>query len=289
MRLPTSEDFETPNVQSLAFIASTKLCVILNRVSKIHLKRRPARAEEIANIETALRDWIHLLPEDLRLYDRNGSRNPYCHFTSEIMTQYFVTIIFGDILGHIGKATQWRGSIPSLVAASCAVALYDEISCRDEAIFLPWSTGCFCLVIALPLIYHVPRLLAKEATRKTEIRVLHSIMEDMRERYGDSKMVLRLMQKLEKSIERTTGQSGDYCISQGSYIRANDLFPFSITICDNMDLLELTAAPINEYIAENFGPILSEAVNEATFEFNLMDFFESDTLDMNSILIDDNK
>ncbi len=78
------------------------------------------------------------------------------------------------------------------IAASCAVALLDDIYCRDEAIFLPWSAGCSCLVTALPLIHHVPQSPLKEAARKTELGVLRSIMMEMRDRYGDADMVLRI-------------------------------------------------------------------------------------------------
>lgn len=289
MRLPTSEDFEVANVQSLAFIASTKLCLILSKVSELNLKRRPVRLEEIESIETALCDWIVHLPDDLRLYDDNGGRKPYCRPASEIMIQYFSTVIFSEILRHMGKEGPWRVSIPSLIAASCSAALYDEISCHDEAIFLPWNTGCSCLITALPLNHHVPQSPSKEAARKTELGVLRSIMEALRGRYGDANMVLRMMQGLEKSVERAARQGGPESgiLVQEPCNRAKALFPFPLTMCDNMDLLELADVPVNQHATETFAAVQNWPTEEAMFDFTLMDFFELHNVDIDFGLIDE--
>jgi hypothetical protein len=280
VRLPNLEDFEVPSVQSLAFIASTKLCVILSRVSELHLKRRSIRPEEIASIETSLCDWILHLPDDLRVYDENGGRKAYCRPASEVMIQYFTTIVFSEILKHMVKEGPFRISIPSLIAASCAVALYDDIYCHNEAIFLPWNTGFSCLVIALPLIHHIPQSQLKEAARKTDLGVLRSIMVEMKGRYGDSNMILRMMQGLEKSVEGTTRQGGGSGILQESCNHANELFPFPPTMCDNMDLLELAGTPVDQYTADNFTAVQNWPTDEAIFDFTLMDFFGLDNNEM---------
>lgn len=276
---PMPHDFEVPNVQSLAFVASTQLCQVLRAVFELHQKRQPARPDEVARIEGLLCDWVRELPDDLRIYDRSGGRKPYCRAVSEFMIQYFTTIIFSEILGHKGREQPWQVSVPSLIAASCAVALLDDIYCRDEAIFLPWTIGCSCLVIALPLIHHVPPSPAKEAARKIELTVLRSVMMEMRDRYGDARMVLRMMKGLEKSTKRTaTGENPSPPTTQVPFSRAPELFPFPPTLCENMDLVALASAPVDEYAAFSFAPVQNWPADDAVFDFALVDLFGGDDM-----------
>jgi hypothetical protein len=281
VKLPTLDDFEIPNIQALVFLESTNLCIIINTIAELHLERRPIESVEFSNIRDALCDWISNLPDELRLYDEIGGRKTYCRPVYEIFIQYFVTIILAENLKYRDGERPWRVSISSVIAASCAAVLYDEIHCRDETIFLPWINGFFCLAVALPLCHYVPQSAAlKEASRRNDLNILRSIMMGMRGRYGDSDMILRKINNLERSIQRVMAEAGRPDPTPSGIhepcARANELFPFPSTICDNMDLLQLATAPVDQFITENFAPIQNWPLDETGFDLTLMDLFGTD-------------
>lgn len=252
----------------------------MSTVSEHQLERRPIQPEEFVKIVAALCDWMGHLPEQLGLYDENDRRMTYCRPISEMFIQYFVTIILRELLRYRDGKRTWRVSVSSLIAASCAVALYDEIHCRDETIFLPSIHGFFCLAVALPLIHHVPQFAPKEASRKRELHILHSIMKRMQDRYGDSEMVLRKMNNLEKSVQSARTETGgpNTTLSgiEEPYAYAKELFPFPPTMCDNMDLLQIATAPVNQFISDNFAPVQNWPVDDVGFDFTLIDLFGLD-------------
>jgi len=280
VKLPKLENFETPNVQSLVFLESTKLCTIISTISEHQLERWPTPPEELSNIEAALCDWIGHLPEELRLYDKSGRRKTYCRPISEMFIQYFVTVILTELLRHRDGKRPPRVTISSLVAASCAVSLYDEIHCRDETIFLPSINGFFCLVLALPLIHHVPQCESKEASRRKELDILHSVLMRLRNKYGDSDALLRKVNNLERSIQKARVESGGSNATlsgiQDLCVYAKELFPFPSTICGNMDLLQLADGPLNQFIADDFAPVQNWPPDENPFDFTLMGLFGLD-------------
>jgi hypothetical protein len=272
-----------PNNQSLVFIESTKLCAIISHISEVHAERRAIQPEELMSIEESLSDWVSHLPEQLQLYGVNGDRKSYCKPVSEISIQYFVAIILSEVLRYRDKEGPRRVSIPSLLAASCAAALYDEVNCRDETMLLPWINGIFCLLLALPLIHYKPQSPAKEAARKRDLTVLRSILIGMRGRYGDSEMALGLMERLEKRIDRspTTHQHLGNDSNQEPCLLAVRLFPFPATLCENMDLLEMAVSPVNQFITDNFTPLQHWPANNVSFDWNVLDLFGSDFVDVN--------
>lgn len=280
MKLPTLEDFEIPNVQSLVFLESTKLCTIMSTISEHHLERRPIQSEELENIQAALCHWICHLPEELRLYGEDGRRMTYCRPISEMYIQYFVTIILRELSRHRDGKKPWRLSISSLIAASCAVALYDEIHSRDETIFLPSIHSFFCLAVALPLIHHVPQSAPKETSRRWELDVVHAITMRRRDRYGDSNKVLRMINNLERSIQSAIIESGASTTTplgiQEPCVDTKELFPFPPSFCDNMDLLQLTATPVDQYITDYFASVQNWSADETDLDFTLLDWFGLD-------------
>ena len=272
------EDFETPTLQSFVFLENTKLCMIISTISDLHLQRRPVQPEELISVEAALCDWVGQQPSELRLYDETGQRNTYCRPVLENFIQYFVTIIMSEILKDRGRESPWRVSVLSLIAASCAATLYDEIHCRDDTAFLPSIHGFFCLAIALPLIHYVPQSATKRSARTRDLGIVRSIITGMRDGYGDSDMVLRKMDGLERSIGRLTewNQRGESTLlgAQEPCPHANELLPFPQTFCDNMDMLELAITPAYQFMAENFASASHWPLDEANFDFTLMDLFD---------------
>jgi hypothetical protein len=283
VNLPTLDDFEVQNIQSLVFIEGTKLCTIISRISELQAERRSISSEEHAAIREALSDWVARLPKDLQPCDAAGRKNAYCRPASELAIQYFVAIILSEFLRHRENPKTQRNLIPSLVAASCAAALYDEIHCRDESVFLPHIHGFFCLALALPLIHCAPQSSLKEATRKQDLGVLRSVLKEMCDRYGDGKMALRMIDDLEKNMGRTTSP---YEVCEGAEelepcIDAHRLFPFPLTFCANMDLLKQAAAPEDQIVAGSLPSVHAWPTDDRNFDFRWMDLFGLDFGDEN--------
>lgn len=260
----------------------------MSSISELQLARQPIQAEQFVVIETALCDWTSHLPEELRLYDEIGRRKSYSRPIAEMFIQYFVTIIFAELLKYRVGRKPWRVSIQSLVAASCAVALYDEIYCRDEAIHLPSITGFFCLAVALPLIHHVPQSAPKQRSRKRELDILRSIMTRLQDRYGDAEWVLRMLSTLERRIQQTMDEnSGSSTILSGlqePHAYATQLFSFPPTFCDNMDLLQLTTTtPAFQSLTDNSELMQDWPTDDTGFDFSFLDLFGLDFGDDTSI------
>lgn len=277
VRPPTIEDFEVSNTQSLVFIETTKLCTIMTRIAELYMERRHIQRSELSSIDAALCEWVNSLPEDLELYNAAGQRRAYYRPASEMLLQYFVAIVMSQMLRYKERDRPWRVSIPSRVAASCAAFLYDEILCREETVFLLANHGFFCLAISLPLICHQPQSEPEIAVRKRNIAVIYSILDRMRDRYGDAGMVLDKMTKLRDTAEKGSRQNGDPdVILQDTDVHAKELFPFPLDMCGEINLLGLVTEP-NQQISLNDASLpLNEYIDDGLIGFSFMDFFEPD-------------
>ncbi|EXJ90869.1 hypothetical protein A1O1_03974 [Capronia coronata CBS 617.96] len=277
---PTSEDFEIPDTQSSVFIQVTMLCTIMTSISEVYMQRQHIQQAELTSIDVALCDWVKSLPDDLKLYNANGRRLAYYRPVSEMYIQYFVAIVMSQMLRHKERDRPWRTSIPSRLAASCATALYDEIYCREDTVYLLPNHGFFCLAISLPLLCHRPQSDLRREMRKSEIAVIRSVLNSMRDRYGDASMVLGKMEKLHDTIERSSrsNESPDATLSeiQGACIHAKELFPFPTDFCSDMSLLELVAAtdPDQQAPVTDYPPLPDEHTENTLFGYSFVDLFE---------------
>lgn len=278
MRPPTLEDFEVPNTQSLVFLETTKLCTIMTRIAELYMERRHIQKAELSSIDAALCEWVNNLPEDLELYNPVGQRKSYYRPASEMFIQYFVAIVMSQMLRHKERDRPWRVSIPSRVAASCATFLYDEILCREETVFLLPNHGFFCLASSLPLICHHPQSEPESAARKREIAAICSVLNKMRDRYGDADMILGKMAKLRNTMEKAPrlNVGGPNAILQGSDIQAKELFPFPLDMCSEIKLLESVIVPDQRLSLNDDSLPLNEYTDDSLLEFSFMDFFDPD-------------
>jgi hypothetical protein len=282
VRLPKLEDFEVQNTQSVVFIEITKLCTIMASISELYMERRLIQQAELSKIDVALIDWVRNVPDDLRLYTSDGHRKAYYRPASEMFIQYFVAIVMSQMLRYNEKDRPWRVSLPSRIAASCATVLYDEIVCRDEAIFLLPSHGFFCMAISLPLICDFPQAEIKREKRTEEIAIIRHILEKMRGRYGDADMVLGKMKRLQNTIEKSVrfNQELDddtYSGNQRSSAHSKELFPFPPSMFNDIDFI---GDPIDDTHDQDFGmnavdvPLLPDG--QSIFGYNFIDLFELD-------------
>jgi hypothetical protein len=277
VRPPTIKDFEVPNTQSLVFIETTKLCTIMAHIAELYMERQHIQKAELSSIDAALCEWVNNLPESVELYNAAGQRKAYYRPASEMFIQYFVAIVMSQMLRYKERDRPWRVSVPSRVAASCAAFLYDEILCREETVFLLSNHGFFCLAIFLPLICHHPQSEAERAVRERDIATIYSILNRMRDRYGDAGMVLEKMTNLRDAVEKGSRQNGDGSdfILQESDVQAKDLFPFPLDMCSEINLLSVTA-PDQQLPRNDVSQPLSEYNDDGLLGFSFMDFFEPD-------------
>lgn len=237
-------NFDVKNIQSEAFLHGTKLCSIIGEIADRELERRSVSPDEMLGFTQALCCWLEELPDDLHLYDSNGTRKQFCLIASEIFIKYFAAIIMLQLLQG-GLNQQRVTSVRSLVAASCIARLYEEIHFRERTKSLLPINGFLCMVASIPQIYYRPRCAEKERVRKEEIGVLCSIMESMRSKYGGAEMVLHKIRGLQAKVGASAeqmetdvnGVSDSYITQHGSE-SLERLFPFPLSVCSQMELIQ---------------------------------------------------
>ncbi|KAI0975573.1 fungal-specific transcription factor domain-containing protein [Xylaria arbuscula] len=279
VELPTLDDFNITNVQSLVFVESSKLCTLISRISVCCRDRQSLQPQEFSKIEESLYAWASNLPEQVQLFDKNGKRKSYDRPVSELLIQYFTAVVLGEFLKYRDNGGPRRVSVVSLLAASCATALYDEISCRDEAMFLTYHNAFYCLVLALPLIHHIPRCLEKQNLRERDLAALQSILNGMNGRCGNAEWAIGRMQHLKTSIDRATNsQRSGNSDRLEPYVHASRLFPFPSGFCENMALLEQTI-PTAEVTIDNLDTLQNWPI-DSNANYAWLDLFSFDVTDM---------
>lgn len=250
----------------------------MTRIAELYMERRHTQKAELSSINADLCEWVNSLPEDLDLYDAASLRKAYYRPASEMFIQYFVAIVMSQMLRYKETDRPWTVSVPSRVAASCAAFLYDEVLCREETVFLLPNHGFFCLAISLPLICHHPPSEPESGERTRVIGIIYSILNRMRDRYGDADMVLEKMTKLRDTIEKTSQQDGGgpEVILQESDVQAKELFPFPLDMCSEINLLGSVIAPDQQLPRNNASLPLNEYTDDSLLGFSFMDFFEPD-------------
>lgn len=246
-------------MQATLFIENTKLCSIIGEIVEFQLEKRPIDPDESSRLTQALCEWVRGVPTELHLYDAAGSRAKFSRAVSELFIRYFAAIILLQRL-HGGKDSQRHASIQCLIASSCIIHLYEEIIFREETCFLLSINGFLCMVASLPQIYYNPRLAEKEATRQSEIKILCSVLKQMRGKYGGSEMVLRKILNLQRQVdasmegrplESEINATPSNLISDGTYGRLEELFPFPANMCSHMDLIQ-RSGNFEDYSAQSF-------------------------------------
>jgi hypothetical protein len=176
----------------------------------------------------------------------------------------------------------------SIIASSCIVGIYEEIYHREQTNFLLPIHGFFCMAAAVPLIYYRPKSPHRNSLREKQIKILRLIMERMRPRYGGADMVLRRIDKLNKAAGDITShdvmEPSLHLGPSPDFDRAAELFPFPVSICDDMDLLELSASLHDQFIVDNLVPV--EDVSTAFYFDEIYNFSGMEFSDMSATQVD---
>lgn len=245
--LPVLNDFPVHDTKSRVFIHTARLCIIIGSIADHSTQKEVLSAEEMTTLVQSLCSWVRDLPDDLRLFDVSGSRNPYQEPIVELHIAYFATIILLQALQvHGGKIS--LASTLSIVASSCIVRLYDEIYCREHVRFLLPIHNFYCMVAAVPQIYYRPQSNEETHLRQDELDMICSVVKQLQTRFGGATTVARNISRLRSELERfkcrNSLQGGISRQTESSVWTvctmdeyALELFPFPASLCPNMGLL----------------------------------------------------
>ncbi|CAG9950331.1 unnamed protein product [Clonostachys rosea f. rosea IK726] len=245
---PALSDFSEPSLQAKAFIEHVKLCKIIGRVSQLLNSGASLNSDESSALKVSLCQWIRRLPRELSLYDATGLRQPYKKEVTGLHLVYFTAIILLQAATR-GYNSQWRASPISLLASSCIARLYEETQLREDVCFLIHIHSFYCMVGAIPLLYWRTRSHSKENCRLEELGILRSTVEQLSTRFGGAGTVLRNMEALEAELQQRRSDSSiddmmqvEENIIAGDGEQIEELFPFPLELCPNMDLLDPAGA-----------------------------------------------
>lgn len=259
VRLPTVDDFECRNIQAQVFVHYTKLHNILGHIAELGGQKREPSLEVLSNVASSLQEWLADLPDDLQFYDSRGKRQAYNRSICELHIIYFACIILAQSLWQ-PTSHHWRISLPSIVASSCMVRIFEEIHCHDQSALLLPINAYFALISAIPHIYYRPYDAEREESRKNDLNILFSVLNQMKLRYDAAASVLNNIARHQEQIERT--RQYDLLDPERSAVETGielteslpdfkNLFPFPLDMCSNMDLLSLTGIGRSEIFTSN--------------------------------------
>lgn len=199
------------------------------------------------NILESLKEWIHNLPAEARIFDASGSRK-YRRDVYEVHIMYFGTIVtyfhlFND---------QDINSVPnvvSLIASSCMAGLYHEIDYRDDVNYLLGIHIWLFTVAAIPqLLYNATEgLLETESLCAEELDILVSALKQFQIKIPGALIVLNTIDRLRASRSHARTQNSTTAreprktiVSEAHDLSSlRDLFPFPPSLSPRLALLEL--------------------------------------------------
>ncbi|KAF5000079.1 hypothetical protein FDECE_11299 [Fusarium decemcellulare] len=228
----TEDDFPTQGRCSKMFIETLKLSKMLETLTETNLRQSGISTHDAAELVRSLCDWLHHLPEDLRLYGPDDMRRPFWRPAVDL---------------NICVSFPWRITPASFVAASCIARLYEEIHYREQTAHLLHIHGFFCMVAAVPLICYPRGSPESNASREQDIGIICAVLGRLRHRYGGVRLVLKKILGLQEQVRRDhrftvdnqASNTGQHSMPASSSIqsRISELFAFPRSFCGALDLL----------------------------------------------------
>ncbi|KAK1510096.1 hypothetical protein CABS01_07768 [Colletotrichum abscissum] len=243
----SEEDFSVQNFGAIATTWMTKLIQIVGVITTLKSRKGGPTSAEVEAVVASLYGWLADLPEDLRLFNPDGTRKPFNQQRTETFIFYFVAIILTQTASRSASPT-WRTSPASVLAASCAARLYDEIRCRERVVHLIHYHAFLVLAVGVVLISHQPQSQEKETLLRRDLDVIHSILEGMSPKYGGARAILQKFKdaprdfggdRVDESSCTRSDTAGSHTLSTAKIVQRHmgDLFAFPSEMCENMDIL----------------------------------------------------
>ncbi|KAK1689326.1 hypothetical protein BDP55DRAFT_546095 [Colletotrichum godetiae] len=282
----SASDFTTQGLSVLISLHFTGLMNSVSMVSELNTKKGMPSDFEVESVITSLCTWQGGLPDELRLYDANGTRKDFHRYTSELHIHYLTSVIVIQMPSK-DRHSPWRTSSASILAATRIAELYEEIHCREESVHLLSINGFMALVAAIVLIFHRPHSSKKEEERMNGIESICSVLRVMSTKYGGARSVLQRIQGLQSnhekrklSVNSLQNSSASSCapwVAKTVNARVHELFPFSLSLDENVDFLDEAGARTDQMPGNELGaqsPIPLEHAPDTMF--SLMDILEMD-------------
>ncbi|KAK1636391.1 hypothetical protein BDP81DRAFT_37420 [Colletotrichum phormii] len=241
------EDFTVHNFEATATTWMTKLIQIVGDITTLKFRKGGPTSAEVEAVVASLYGWLTNLPRDLRLFSPDGIKKPFNQQRAEIFIFYFVAIVLIQTVTR-SSSSLWRTSPASVLAASCAARLYDEIQCRERVVHLIHYHAFLVLVVGVVLISHQPQSQEKESVLSRDLDVIHCILEGMNAKYGGARAILVKFkdasrdfggERVDESSSLRSETAGSHALSTARIVQDHmvNLFAFPSEMCENMDIL----------------------------------------------------
>ncbi|KAK5046736.1 hypothetical protein LTR84_007497 [Exophiala bonariae] len=210
VQLPSRDDFPATFLDSDVFIEKTKLCIILGRLGNAQLDPTSVQDDK-TDIEEALSNWFHALPEDLRVPD-GERRHTYRRIVSELQILYLacVVIYHQSVVKSEPDPIRSRSSLEECVRASSQITrLLEEIYYRNDVSYIAPINNWYCLLAGVIQIRARATLPDKRALRTEELGILKIVLQEMIPTVPSSNLILKNLERLEQASRVAPERSTD--------------------------------------------------------------------------------
>ncbi|KAF2100887.1 hypothetical protein NA57DRAFT_65223 [Rhizodiscina lignyota] len=197
------EDFDEPNFDARLFIAYVEACTILGDLTEGVLRGNLGHARRLS-LQSRLYSWIRDLPDELRVYKRNGGGlMPYNHKARQLHTLYFtaLTLLFRPAVPENAP------SGAALLASSFTAGVYEDFLARGEVPTLApvFTFHLMTAAYAQLAYYKYPALWVRA---ESELGIISQCLVEMAKRYPSAvgaQRVVKAVFRAVKSQERHEG------------------------------------------------------------------------------------
>lgn len=252
-------------MEAQCVIACMELYTIVGKITEASSGGNTPSLVDLTNLALLLQNWLASLPPELALYDMIGARRAYYRPAVEMHIFYFVAIILVQSIASPSRASihsRKPTPLPSFLASSCIVSLYEEICCRQQVQFLIHVNAFFIMVAAISQLYmrhngQQEETWSEKRTIAEKIELLCKILQKMQIKYGGAGMVLQKIQFLSAELENSSiassktntipqneqssapgAQEAASWFSVPEWMNLRQIFAFPSSLCDDMALLD---------------------------------------------------
>lgn len=196
----TADDFPHKAIYATTFMRVIPVIEIVGRIAEMTIQKQVVSGEQTLHFIDRLCEWIHDLPDEVRLFDRDETRKPFNRHISELHIYYLVAIILTQMVGKQARQ-YWKPPLISVIAASALARIYEEIFYREQTHYLPSIHGFLSLVAAIPLIYFKSDSAQAESERAEELEMIISVINSMKYKFGGCRLVYTKIQGLKQEVK----------------------------------------------------------------------------------------
>ncbi|KAM0555899.1 hypothetical protein ACHAPJ_006301 [Fusarium lateritium] len=283
----TESDFTVLGRTSLLFLQTLSLSETTGRIAEMTLNQSRKFSDLPTNLVEKLCSWARDIPQELKLYGPDETRQPFWRPAIELHIMYFVTLILLQLLDRVEYP--WRIGPSSLAAASCIARLYEEIHYREETAHLLQIHGFFCMVAAVPLICYTHTSLELDAERNDSIDIICRVLSRMSCKYGGSEVVSRKVRRLRQEmkdnhhlvpadVQQSHVADQPMVMASSIEVRRDKLFPFPRGFCGALETLDWDVPNLSYHVREAGDEDLGSAPTPLFYDnfMNLADVLSMD-------------